>query len=126
MEHSVIIGKRQTGKTERLIKMSAEKQAPIICYNVAIANEIKRRAKYMHLDIPEPIAASDNRINILLREAMQGGAKSVLVDDVAVVLANLLGINVSAIAVNTGTGAEGIEPITVIYTDDEQLCDSAE
>ena len=112
MEHKIIIGKRQTGKTERLIKMSAEKQIPIICASSNMATYAKDRAAQLGLDMPKPIVAKTAAINGELRKY-----DSVIVDDAAIVLNQLLGKHIEAMAVNTGH--EKLEPIEVIHTEDE-------
>ena len=112
MAHKIIIGKRQTGKTERLIKESAEKQIPIICISANYAKETKRRAKEMGLDIPDPVPAASSRMDEQIRQY-----NSVLVDDAVLVLRYLLGKDIDTVAINTGH--EVLEPIEVIYTEDE-------
>ena len=112
IEHKLIIGKRQTGKTERLIKESAEKQIPIICATQNMAKYAENRAKELGLDIPKPVAAEYAAIDAELRKY-----NSVLVDDAAIVLSQLLGKHIEAMAINTGHGKE--EPIEVIHTEDE-------
>ena len=112
MEHKIIIGKRQTGKTERLIKESAEKQIPIICTSSNYVKETKRRAKEMGLDIPDPVPATSLGMNEQIRQY-----RSVLVDDAVLVLSCMLGKNIDTVAINTGH--EALEPIEVIYTEDE-------
>ena len=118
MYHKLIIGKRQTGKTELLIKESAEKQIPIICMSSSHSKEIERRAKEMGLDIPYPVPASYTGLKEFIRPY-----NSVIVDDATVILRYLLGKNIDAIAINTGH--EELEPIEVIYTE-EVNNDSAE
>lgn len=118
MNHKLIIGKRQTGKTERLIKESAEKQIPIICVSANYAKETKRRAKEMGLDIPDPVSAASSRMDEQIRQY-----NSVLVDDAVLVLRYLLRKNIDTVAINTGH--EELEPIEVIYTE-EAKNDSAE
>ena len=112
MEHTLVIGRRQTGKTERLIKMSAEKQIPIICASHNMATYARDRAKQLGLDIPKPIVAKTAAIDTELRKY-----DSVLVDDAAIVLNQLLGKHIDTMAVNTGH--KEFEPIEVIYTEDE-------
>ena len=117
MEHKLIIGKRQTGKTERLIKESAEKQIPI-CTSSNHAKEAKRRAKEMGLDIPDPVPATYTGMKELIRQY-----NTVIVDDAVLVLRYLLGKDIDTVAINTGH--EELEPIEVIYTE-EAKNDSAE
>ena len=110
MKHKIIIGKRQTGKTELLIKESAEKQIPIICMSISHTKEIERRAKEMGLDIPYPVPASYTGLKELIRPY-----NSVIVDDAALILRYLLGKDIDTVAINTGH--EELEPIEVIYTE---------
>lgn len=69
---------RQTGKTTELIKMSAEKQMPILTMNEHVCKDIKWKALQLNLEIPEPISAYSVKNGI-----DRGiGGKKVLVDDV--------------------------------------------
>ena len=51
----ILIGKRQQGKTTHLIKLSAAGQGTIVTPTEQSAEYIKKQAKEMKLDIPEPI-----------------------------------------------------------------------
>lgn len=42
------ISGRQTGKTEKLIKLSAEKQIPILVTSIASVRQLQKRAKRMN------------------------------------------------------------------------------
>lgn len=112
MIHKVIIGKRQTGKTGRLIKESAEKWIPIVCASYNEANDIVRRAKELKLDIPKPIVANRKTIDLDLKVY-----NSVLVDDAVLVLEQLLGKHIESVTINTGH--DDPESIEVINTEGE-------
>lgn len=52
---NILIGKRQQGKTTHLIELSAAGKGTIVAPTEQSARYIKRQAKEMKLDIPEPI-----------------------------------------------------------------------
>lgn len=61
-----LISGRQTGKTEKLIRLSAETNAPIVTKDLNTAMNIMKRAKKLELDIPHPInvdSVMDERLN---------------------------------------------------------------
>lgn len=53
---TVLVGKRQSGKTTELIKLAAKDHGVIIASTKESANYIKRTAAEMGMDIPEPIS----------------------------------------------------------------------
>jgi hypothetical protein len=75
----VICGFRQSGKTTKLIIMSAQKQIPIVVRNTAIGFCIEERARNMGLEIPKPITFGQITIPHLARGRT---INSVLIDDV--------------------------------------------
>lgn len=52
----ILIGKRQQGKTTRLIELSAAGKGTIVAPTEQSAEYIKEQAKAMKLNIPEPIS----------------------------------------------------------------------
>lgn len=85
-----IIKDRGTGKTTELILLSNKKQIPILTMHRDSARNIEDRAKQMGVEIPTPIFTIDyNRYK---------GRKNnkVLVDEIDLVLAALLGVQIEA------------------------------
>ena len=111
MNKTIVIGDRQRGKTTELIKLSAEKQIPILALNRNLQRQIIIRALELELQIPEPVLIKDiipstdgtRRVSSIGR---------LIVDDSLDLLQMLLGINIEAAAINTGN--EVLEPITVV------------
>ena len=81
----IIAKGRGKGKTTELIKMSAEKQIPIVCRTSSI-KYIKEQAKQMNLKIPEPIPFHWTDIN---KPCFGGITGKVLIDDVDCILTGL-------------------------------------
>lgn len=105
----LIIGDRQVGKTTKLIKESAEKQAPIIVRDKNIAKNIADRAKAMNLDIPEPIAFSSFNDVRNKRDAWKNGC---LVDDIDFLIPTLFGIPIIGATANL-VSFENTELLTI-------------
>lgn len=82
------IGARQTGKTTRLIKISAEEKIPILTMNKGTANLLKSKAKELNLDIPDPISVS--QIKCRDSENDNNEIPKILVDDAEHILQALL------------------------------------
>ena len=80
-----IFGGRGTGKTTKLIEISAEKQIPILCCNDFQRIELMRKATSMGYKIPIPVLLTSE----LKIEDLENG-ESVLVDDAEVILKRLL------------------------------------
>lgn len=82
------ISGRQTGKTEKLIILSGEKQIPILTLSNQSAHEIEKRSIEMGISIPVPISVkeimSDNYLNNI------GEIDSIIVDDADHVLKSIL------------------------------------
>lgn len=97
------ISGRQTGKTEKLIRLSAEKQIPILVTSIASVRQLQERAKKMELTIPEPISISQLMSDGYLNDISE--IPNIIVDDAEFVLREILSTrkvrSVEAIAVCT-------------------------
>lgn len=82
---------RGTGKTTKLINTSEVTGYPILCSNLFMVDNVKKMAKKMGCDIPEPMTVADFRHKFYQDE-------NVLVDEI---LAN----NLLATALNQYIGA---------------------
>lgn len=82
-----LISGRQTGKTEKLIRLSAETNAPIVTKDLNTAMSIMKRAKRLGLDIPRPID-----VNTIMDEMANGYQllPGIIVDDADYVLSVML------------------------------------
>jgi hypothetical protein len=92
----IIAKGRGKGKTTELIKMSAEKQIPIVCATSAQCKNIVDRANGMKLKIPNPIKCTD----------LKGRNGKVLIDDCDFVMKNIFcnalhGIDIEAITMSS-------------------------
>ena len=105
------ISGRQTSKTEKLIRLSAEKQIPILAINEMTKRSLKKKASDMGLNIPEPILVydvmSDNYMNKIL------SIDNIIIDDAEYVLRNILKmrkvISVEAISITTDDISDSVE-----------------
>lgn len=82
-----LISGRQTGKTEKLIKLSAETNIPIVTRDLNTAMGIKKRAEKLGLEIPRPID-----VNAIMDERTTGYqlTNGIIVDDAEYVLSIML------------------------------------
>lgn len=89
-----IISSRGTGKTAKIIQMSAANGSYIVCHSLKEANEIQNRASEMGLKIPLPITYHE----FLHQKYYLKGVKGFLLEDVDIFLQSLApGIPIEAI-----------------------------
>lgn len=86
----IYYGGRGNGKTIKAIKLSIEKQMPIVCWNYEHKKDIEHRAYKMGVihKMPEPILA------IEVRKKVIGNRKGLIVDDLDILLRMILDDNV--------------------------------
>lgn len=80
-----IIGERGSGKTTKLIELSAEKQIPILCPTAYQQRNILIKAKELGYDIPVPVLLTSE----LKTQDIRKG-EDVLVDDAEWILTRVL------------------------------------
>ena len=85
---------RGRGKTYFLVKRSARKGYPILCYSEFQAKHIKDIAKDLKLKIPEPILIERYNLNNILRGQHK---QKYLIDDVDLFLNRLLGESIECV-----------------------------
>ena len=86
---NIIYKPRNSGKTTDLIKISAEKNIPILCFSSSISYIISL-AKELNLRIPKPIALHDYANHVV---------DNVIIDDAEYVLQYLLNSNIEAMSI---------------------------
>jgi hypothetical protein len=89
----IILDKRKSGKTNRLIKMSADTGYYIVCPTIAEASLIFSKAQKQGLDIPFPISYNE----FITRDYYGKGIKGFLIDDADRLLARLTDLPIGAI-----------------------------
>lgn len=91
----IIAKGRGQGKTTELIKISAEKQIPIVCVHDEMIIDIKKRAKEMNLKIPEPLKFKELNLT-------QWRDSPILIDNADLFLNNrVFGHRIEAITIST-------------------------
>lgn len=93
----IILGTSGSGKTKRLLELSAINGTPILCESQARVERLLEKAKGYGYQIPLPIAY-ENFENSKVKE--------VYVDDVNVFLEGILGAKISASTINQDEGIE--------------------
>jgi hypothetical protein len=92
----IITGNRGSGRTTELIKISHEKQIPIVCSTNLSAKYILDMAKEMKLEIPTPLSISS------FETAFRGRKiEGILIDNVEFVLSHIFNTRVDTISVET-------------------------
>ena len=86
----ITIGRRQSGKTTKLIKRAAEEGLYILTGNKSMADSIFRQAKEMGFDIPYPLTAYDFTYGLKIRNYRGVPIKGILIDEAVMVLNNFL------------------------------------
>ena len=107
----IILDKRGSGKTVRLVVESHVKNVPIMTLNRQMVKIIKESAKWLGLKIPEPICLDD----FLKNRHIQGRnnhdyENGILIDEAQLVLTELLKTKIHTITL-TGESFESVGPI---------------
>jgi hypothetical protein len=86
----IYYGSRENGKTIKAIKLSIEKQMPIICWSYEHKKQIEQTAREIDVKrvMPEPILATEVRKKVI------GNRKGLIVDDLDILLRMILDDNV--------------------------------
>lgn len=88
---------RGTGKTTQLIKLSHDTGIPIMTRNKGMANHVEYAAMLMGVSIPRVLV---NQTASFVPTPTGKHATQVIVDEAGGVLKDLLGVKVSAVAIN--------------------------
>lgn len=86
----ITIGKRQSGKTTKLIKRAAEEDLYILTANKDMASCIFRQAKEMGFDILFPLTVDEFMNGLKIRQCRGVPIKGVLIDEAEMVLNEFL------------------------------------
>lgn len=86
----IYCGGRANGKTIKVIKLSVEKQMPIVCWSYEHKKQIEQTAREIDVKwiMPEPILATEVRKKVI------GNRKGLIVDDLDILLRMILNDNV--------------------------------
>lgn len=86
----IYYGDRGKGKTIKAIKLSIEKQMPIVCWSYEHKKQIEQTAREIDVKrtMPEPIPATE------VRKKVTGNRKGLIVDDLDILLRKILDDNV--------------------------------
>ena len=86
----IYYGGRGHGKTIKAIKLSIEKQMPIVCWSYGHKKQIEQTAREIDAKriMPEPIPATEVRKKVI------GNRKGLIVDDLDILLRKILDDNV--------------------------------
>lgn len=83
----IILGRRGSGKTTKLIKLSAETQSYIVCRSQDEAARISSIATEMKLNIPFPLTYSE----FIQKQFYARGIKGFLIDNAEALLQSMAG-----------------------------------
>lgn len=93
----IIRGPRRSGKTTRLIKMSSDLNARIVCANNSHKDAIRSTAEHLGIDIKDPMTINDMINGRVRGEANHGLGEKILIDELYYVLKEILKKDILAI-----------------------------
>jgi hypothetical protein len=92
----LIVGSASSGKTKRLLELSAANQVPILCESIERVERLVVKARGYGFNIPMPIVA----------EELKADVKLVYIDEIDNLVEKLLKVNVGAVSINKDSIAE--------------------
>jgi hypothetical protein len=92
----LIVGSASSGKTKRLLELSAANQVPILCESIERVERLVVKARGYGFNIPMPIVA----------EELKADVKLVYIDEIDNLVEKLLKVNVGAVSINKDSVAE--------------------
>lgn len=103
----IILDKRRSGKTVRLVVESHIKNVPIMTLNRQMAKIVKESAEWLGLKIPDPICLDD-----FLRNRHYDYENGILIDEAQMVLTELLKTKIHTMTL-TEEDSESASPIYI-------------
>jgi hypothetical protein len=92
----LIVGSASSGKTKRLLQLSAANQVPILCESIERVERLVVKARGYGFNIPMPLVA----------EKLKADVKLVYIDEIDNLVEKLLKVNVGAVSINKDSIAE--------------------
>jgi hypothetical protein len=92
----LIVGSASSGKTKRLLQLSAANQVPILCESIERVERLVVKARGYGFNIPMPLVA----------EKLKADVKLVYIDEIDNLVEKLLKVNVGAVSINKDSVAE--------------------
>ena len=92
----LIVGSASSGKTKRLLELSAANQVPILCESIERVERLVVKARGYGYNIPMPLIA----------EELKADVKLVYIDEIDNLVEKLLKVNVGAVSINKDSIAE--------------------
>jgi hypothetical protein len=92
----LIVGSASSGKTKRLLELSAANQVPILCESIERVERLVVKARGYGYNIPMPLVA----------EELKADVKLVYIDEIDNLVEKLLKVNVGAVSINKDSNAE--------------------
>lgn len=86
----LILGNPGSGKTKRILAISAEKNVPVLAESPQRVQRLLVKAQGYGIDIPTPITI----------DQLDGTIKEVIVDDIERFMSIALGVKIDALAIN--------------------------
>jgi hypothetical protein len=92
----LIVGSASSGKTKRLLQLSAANQVPILCESIERVERLVVKARGYGFNIPMPLVA----------EKLKAEVKLVYIDEIDNLVEKLLKVNVGAVSINKDSVSE--------------------
>jgi len=92
----LIVGSASSGKTKRLLELSAANRIPILCESIERVERLVVKARGYGFNIPMPLVADELKADV----------KEVYIDEIDNLVEKLLKVKVSAVSINKDSMAE--------------------
>jgi hypothetical protein len=92
----LIVGSASSGKTKRLLELSAANQVPILCESIERVERLVVKARGYGINIPMPLVADELKADV----------KLVYIDEIDNLVEKLLKVNIGAVSINKDSVAE--------------------
>jgi hypothetical protein len=92
----LIVGSASSGKTKRLLQLSALNQIPILCESIERVERLVVKSQGYGLNIPMPLVA----------DKLKANTKLVYIDEIDNLVEKLLKVKVGAVTINKDSVAE--------------------
>jgi hypothetical protein len=92
----LIVGSASSGKTKRLLELSAANRIPILCESLERVDRLVVKARGYGFNIPMPIIASD----------LKGDIKEVYIDEIDNLVEKMLQTKIAGLTINKDTEAD--------------------
>lgn len=92
----VIVGQRQSGKSEQILRLAVEHFAYIVCPTMEQVTELWARARELNLDIPQPITWDA----FVAHRYHARGVKAFVIDNLDLCIQYMTSVDIKGVSLN--------------------------